>query len=212
MPAPVNPRIVIPARGPEQGKSRLAEALTAGERAALVDRLFDHALDVALTVLPPEAILVISRSPATLERAAALGTRTLLETGTGLNTALEQASQVLAAQGSGPILTLSADLPLLARDDIVALLSTAADVVCATDTPHLGTNALLQRRPGLIPYCYGPGSLAAHRDAARTRHLSFAMVDRPGLAQDLDTPEDLSLLAPGQGPAAAPASAPERRK
>jgi 2-phospho-L-lactate guanylyltransferase len=193
---PLPPRIVIPARAPELGKTRLAATLDAGQRVALGLRLFDHVLDLAIAAVGPEAVHVISRSGALLNRAEARGAHIISETAKGLNPALEQAAAQLGRAGSGPILSLSVDLPLLGADDLAALLAAPGDVVCATDALREGTNALLQRSPGLIPYRYGPGSLAAHRAEAEARGLAFSVIERPGLAHDLDTPADLAGLAP----------------
>lgn len=187
-------RIVIPARAPEFGKSRLAAALAPAERTALALRLFDHVVGTALSADPSATVYVISNSPDLLARAQRHGAHALVERGEGLNRALEQAAGDLG--GSDPLLTLSIDLPLLTAADVVAMLAQAADVACATDDAGEGTNALLMRRPGLTPYCYGPGSLAAHRAAAAARGLSFAAIHRPGLARDLDLPADLALLDP----------------
>ena len=69
-----------------------------------------------------------------------------------------------------------------------------ADVIAATDRAGTGTNALLLRRPGLIDYAFGEGSLARHRANAAAAGLSFAVMRRAGLSADLDQPGDLALL------------------
>ncbi|HWB98571.1 MAG TPA: hypothetical protein VG672_17800, partial [Bryobacteraceae bacterium] len=57
-----------------------------------------------------------------------------------------------------------------------------------------GTNALVRTPPDAIPSCFGPGSLQAHLEQARTRGV-FAEVVRPsGIVFDLDTPEDVAEL------------------
>lgn len=188
----MNPRIIIAARPFEEGKARLSAALSPAARAALNMRLFDH----VLTAAGPERCIVISRSPALLDRARAAGAIGLAETGNDLNAALAQAAQTA---GEGPVLALSTDLPLLTPADIAAMIDagTSADIVAAPDAAGTGTNALLMARPGLIPYSYGPGSFAVHREASLRSGLRFARIDRPGLAQDIDMPTDLARLPPG---------------
>lgn len=183
-------RIVIPVRPLGEGKSRLGPALDPAARAALAERMFRHVLDVAQQFGPT---WVVSRDPVLL----ALSAQPVSETGHGLNPALDQAAAALA--GEGPVLALSADLPLLAPDDlaVMAALLDEADVIAAPDRAGTGTNALLLARPELIPYLFGEGSLAAHRAAARQRGLRFASCERAGLATDIDRPEDLALLPPG---------------
>ncbi|PKP97049.1 MAG: 2-phospho-L-lactate guanylyltransferase [Alphaproteobacteria bacterium HGW-Alphaproteobacteria-13] len=187
----MTPRIIIAARPFEEGKARLSAALSPAARARLNRRLFDHVLAAA----GPERCIVVSRSAALLDRARAAGATGLAETGTELNAALTEAA---AAAGEGPLLALSTDLPLLTPADIAAMIEAgaSADIVAAPDASGTGTNALLMARPGLIPYRYGPGSFTAHQDAARRAGLHFARIDRPGLAQDIDTPADLARLPP----------------
>lgn len=183
-------RIVVPMRPLSEAKSRLGAALSPAARAALARGMFEHVIDVAQSLAPT---FVVSRDLGLLARAM----HPVHETGHGLNPALEQA--VAQLDGTGPVLALSADLPLLGRADLEAMVAMLdqADVIAAPDRAGTGTNALLLSRPGLIPYAFGEGSLAAHRAGAGQADLRFAQCDRPGLASDIDRPEDLALLPPG---------------
>jgi 2-phospho-L-lactate guanylyltransferase len=167
-------RIVIPVRPRREGKSRLGPALKPAARALLVERMFRHVVEVAQQCGPT---WVVSRDPVLL----VLSAQSVVETGFGLNPALEQAAAGLA--GGDPVLALSADLPLLTSSDLVAMvgLLAEAEVVAAPDRTGTGTNALLLARPGLIPYRFGEGSLAAHRAAAEANGLRFAICERAGL-------------------------------
>ena len=186
--------IVIPVRPPDEGKSRLAPALDAAARAELVERLFRHALGVALAAAPAGGVHVVSRSPQLLALAAAAGATPIPEQGRGLNPALAQAAATCDPQR--PFMALSADLPLVSLSDLhqAAQALADADVVVAADRAGTGTNALLLRRPGLIAPGFGDASLARHRQRAGAAGLRFAVVSLPGLAADLDEPEDLVLL------------------
>lgn len=188
-------RIVIPVRPLGQGKTRLSPALSGPARAELARAMFAHVQDVARTLAP---VHVISRDPAVL----AMTDHPIRESGEGLNPALEQAARELG--GTGPLLALSADLPLLSGEDLAAMIALLdkAEVVTAPDRAGLGTNALLLGRPRLIPYRFGPDSLAAHRMLAEQAGLRFVLCHRAGLASDVDRPEDLALLPPGLASAA----------
>ena len=188
-------RIVIPVRPLGQGKTRLSPALSGPARAELARAMFAHVQTVARTLAP---VHVISRDPAVL----AMADHPIHESGEGLNPALEQAARELG--GTGPLLALSADLPLLTGEDLAAMIAllNEAEVIAAPDRLGLGTNALLLTRPGLIAYRFGPDSLAAHRDAALAAGLRFACCERAGLASDVDRPEDLAVLPPGLASAA----------
>ena len=67
-------------------------------------------------------------------------------------------------------------------------------VAIAPDRHNEGTNALLVCPPGLIRYAYGIGSFARHCELARQAGARLEIVHRPGLALDLDLPEDLDLF------------------
>ena len=189
-------RILIAVRPVEDGKSRLASVLPVDKRSILNQRLFDHVCEISLSVLPADRIIIVSRSQALLEQGRARGMEAVLETGSGLNEALEQGAAVAASKGSGPLLALATDLPGLGHGDLAAMVeaSRRADIVIAPDHAGRGTNALLMAQPHAIPFRYGPDSLAAHISAAREAGLVHVLVERPGLSLDVDTAEDLSRL------------------
>ncbi len=66
--------------------------------------------------------------------------------------------------------------------------------VIAPDRRREGTNALLLRPPGALAYHFGPDSFARHCQEARQRGLRLEVCERPGLALDIDLPEDLEYL------------------
>jgi 2-phospho-L-lactate guanylyltransferase len=66
--------------------------------------------------------------------------------------------------------------------------------VISPDGASAGTNALLLSPPDALPFAFGPGSYEAHLRAARERGLDVRVRERPHLAFDLDTAEDLARL------------------
>jgi len=159
--------------------------------------MFRHVLNIASTVFKSDRIILISRSEALLDEARAIGALAVREAGCGLNVALEQGARIAIARGADALLCLSSDLPGLSADDIRALIEAPAPIAIATDRMRLGTNALLMRPPGAIRFHYGLDSLAAHLAAARAIGLEAVVLERPGLANDIDTPADLAELRKG---------------
>jgi 2-phospho-L-lactate guanylyltransferase len=94
------------------------------------------------------------------------------------------------------LLTISADLPLLAPEDVWQLtrLAERYEVVLAASSDNTGTNALLLRPPLALPYLFGVNSLPTYARAARTRNLTSIQYRNPHLGFDLDTPADLQRL------------------
>lgn len=186
--------VVMAVRPVDEGKSRLAGTIDQNDRTNLNISMFRHVFDIVKKVVPAQNIVVISRSSALLDEARANGAHGELEIGHELNAALDQASKVAVERGATSLLTLSSDLPFLETADVNAMLEADGDVVIATDRVRIGTNALLIRRPFAMPFRYGGESLAAHCAAALEAGLNITVIERPGLARDIDTPDDLAEL------------------
>jgi 2-phospho-L-lactate guanylyltransferase len=95
------------------------------------------------------------------------------------------------------VLVLPADLPLITREDIIALLDRAVRppvVVIAPDRHGKGTNALLMCPPGIIEFDFGENSFQRHCERAKAAGARLEVVDLPTLGLDLDLPEDLELV------------------
>jgi 2-phospho-L-lactate guanylyltransferase len=184
-------QIIIPVQPPEEGKSRLARVLDTTARAQLVERMFRHVLATAISSVPAAQVSVVSRSIQLLQIATASGAAAVREQGHGLNRALEQAAALCVP--TMPLLVLSADLPFLEQGDIAAMLEALdqAEVIVATDGAGQGTNALCLRKPQSIGFSFGEGSLARHRELAKKAGQSFRVLQRSGLATDIDEPGDL---------------------
>lgn len=196
IPAPL--WIVVPSKGPFRGKSRLAPVLAPRRRAELVACLARRTLGCACAVASPERVVLVSESPDLARTARTMGASALADRGDDMNAAIALAARLIPAEAD--LLVLPADLPLLRPRDLRALLDAPAGCVIAPDERGEGTNALLWRRGAARIFAFGPGSFAAHRDAASRQGIAAAIVRRPGLAFDLDLPEHLDRLAAASEP------------
>jgi 2-phospho-L-lactate guanylyltransferase len=198
----------VPFRGPAGSKRRLAGLLDAAEREHLSLVMLADVLDVLLGSDRIERVLLLTASQQgvslpDVERLTVLkevsGTNGAGEDGSGLNAALRQAQQVARSAGADSLLIVPADLPLLARADLKAILdaAVAAQVVIAPDGAAEGTNALLLAPPDGLDPRFGERSYASHRHAAELAGLTVAIVERRGFGLDLDTPEDVAALLDG---------------
>jgi 2-phospho-L-lactate/phosphoenolpyruvate guanylyltransferase len=185
---------IIPVKPFSVGKSRLADTLDASERAALNRRMFEHVFEVAAQVLGPERILVVSADRSLLAEVRRLKAHTVQEPEPGdLNLALALADRFAAAHGAQTLIVLPCDLPELAGGDIAALLQALGpppSCAIAPDASEQGTNALALSPPVENVYRFGPQSFAAHKQAAHALGYRIEIVRRPGLARDIDTPDD----------------------
>lgn len=186
---------IVPQKSLALAKGRLRVVLRPEARAALSLR-FLRIVCGALRASPGvEQLIVMTPDPRVLAEAGAWGVRAVFDPRPEVNAAL---AAVLAARVSRThaALIVAGDLPLLRPADIAGLLSAvdsgALGVAPAKD--GTGTNALLIPAGVLFRPAYGDGSLAAHRRLGRALGLRIVEVARPGLAFDVDTPEDLAAL------------------
>jgi 2-phospho-L-lactate guanylyltransferase len=187
--------VVIPVKPLNRAKSRLSQVLSPTERQQLAETMFRHVLQVVNKVPQIIGTLVISRDGRVLSIAREYGARTVQESGAPeLNSALMRATQVVARWRGNGVLILPADLPVIAEADLAAMLELGQDgpgVVIATDDNEDGTNAMLIRPPGLIPYAYGTGSFKRHIELAQQIGAAVRVYRSPRLALDIDVPQDL---------------------
>ena len=184
----------MPFKGLADPKRRLAPVLRLDERRALADAMLADVLAALRASHGLSRIVLVSPDPAVLAGASCRGAEPLPDgESPGYRAAAEQVAQTARAAGADGLLVLPADLPLLTPADVERLLrdSAPAAVTIVADRHGDGTNALLSRPPGAIPYRFGSGSFAAHRHSAERRGLSTLVLDLPNLALDIDRPEDL---------------------
>jgi len=186
-------RIIVPHRGLGAAKTRLAPVLDHDERIALARTLLVRVLDVARQA--GDDVVVITPAAELGPIVAEAGARLAVQRGMGLNAGLDQAREAAEADGVDRLVVLHGDLPNLAADDVRALaaaVSSGPSVAIAPDRLETGTNGLGLAPLGIIGFRFGPDSFAAHLAEARAAGVEPSIVARPGLAFDLDTPEDLA--------------------
>ena len=187
-------RIIVPHRGLEQAKTRLAVVLDPAQRAALAEWLLRHVLDAA--VATEHEVVVISPDASLGAVAAASGAQLAVQHGLGLNAGLAQARDEALREGVEVLAVLHGDLPDLAPADVTALLAAVRGpgraVAIAPDAAARGTNGLALAPPDAIGFQFGRDSFAAHLAAAGGSGTRLSVVERPGLAFDVDTPQDLA--------------------
>jgi 2-phospho-L-lactate/phosphoenolpyruvate guanylyltransferase len=195
---------VIPVKPLDGALGRLGGVLRPAERATLQLAMLGDVLS-ACREAPLAGTLVVTADPRAAERARAQGARVLPDhrPPRGMNAAVARGLRAAAARGAERALVLMADLPLARGEDLAAMLAAAPPGPSALLVPSregTGTNALLLAPPEALAPALGPGSLARHRAQAEARGLPAPLLARPGLALDVDTPEDLEAFWSGPGP------------
>ena len=191
--------LAVPVKSLERAKSRLAPMLSPAERAALTLAMLGDVLDAA-TAQDGWETWAVSGDEAVLEFAARSGAKPFPERAPTLLAALREVEAHVTG-ASSELAVLLADVPLVGARALAGALATDAAVVAAPAASDGGTNLLVRWPPAVIPARFGPNSFARHRWAARRARVTFQEVRDPGLAFDVDRPEDVAavLASPVRG-------------
>jgi 2-phospho-L-lactate guanylyltransferase len=175
----VDAHVLVPLKALDRAKSRLADTLTSEERGELMRSLLERVVS-AVREAGVERVTVV-----TAER---LGDYEVWnDRGLPWNDALAVAAAELVA---APVVAfVSADLPLLRAEEVEELVeATPERGIAIARALDGGTNAISMRPPGLVRTHFGERRSAAVHAALGVDNV---VLDLPGLAFDVDTPEDL---------------------
>ena len=172
-------------------KGRLRGVLDAEGRDLLAREMLDAVLAAVDGARSITHVLIVSPD----EEGLPVGYESLHDAGSGLNDAFELA----LARGrdeAREFVLLPADLPRLAAADVDALVHAGrrTRIAIAPDRRGTGTNGLYLDARLDFRCRFGGASRAHHESEARRVGVEPAIVIRPGLASDLDTPADLGSL------------------
>jgi 2-phospho-L-lactate guanylyltransferase len=195
--------VAVPVKDLVSVKQRLVGLLSADERSALVLAMLEDVL-VALAASDVGPAWLVTREPAVMDLGQGYGARCLVETANrGHTHAVAQAQARAADERARRFLTIPGDVPGVTAQELRVLLAALDRGRGAAFSPSvsgLGTNGALLAPPDVMPLRFGEPSFEDHLSAARARGLSPVVVPLPGLALDIDGPDDLALLLE-QGPA-----------
>lgn len=190
---------LIPVKSLNNAKSRLASILAAEERRALVLSMLETVVTRCLDCHRISKVCVITPDPAIAATTEALGAITVYESGdAGLNGAVASGLQRTQHFEAEQILILPADIPFLDSSDLSQIFD-AADArrpsVLVPCHKGAGTNAVLI--PADTPFRpqFGRASFWHHFAQLSALGLKPRALSLPGIAADIDDPEDLALIA-----------------
>jgi 2-phospho-L-lactate guanylyltransferase len=177
---------IVPVKGLDGAKTRLAPRLSADERARLVVEMLDRVLGACAAADAIGGTLLVTPAPGL----ARDGVDVLVDAGTGHADALALA--LADPRASGGALVVMGDCPLVTAESLDALAAAARPLALARARDG-GVNALaLASLNGFRPRFGVPAETTVA--AARAAGLEPVVVDDPALALDVDRPEDYELL------------------
>ncbi len=189
---------IIPVASLKVAKSRLESTLLRSQISQLVLSMLHDVSTVLLSHDAVETATVVSPDPQVLGFASSIGLETILEKSpAGLNAALMLATRTLIERhDSHSVLILPVDVPLLRESSISGVIEAAEEsggkVVVAARSRNGGTNLLLRVPSDVIDPSFGPGSFSRHQEASYSRGLQFREWASPDTFLDLDTTDDLA--------------------
>jgi 2-phospho-L-lactate guanylyltransferase len=176
--------VLLPVKAFHQAKLRLAPALDAASRAALAVEMATKVVEAAA----PLPVSVVCDDDAVAEWAVRLGATVIWRPGRGLNAAVSDGVDQLAADGIDQVIVAHADLPH-ALD--LAWVADFEGVTLVPDRHDDGTNVLSVATTVGFQFAYGPASFARHVAEAGRLDLALRVERSARLGWDVDLPADL---------------------
>lgn len=197
--------VVVPVKPFALAKRRLSLVLTEDERAQLARAMLGDLLGTLCACSRVSGVIVVTREKAVAPIAAKFGVTVLPEAEPGLSKSVLQAGRHLSSLGGHSLLMLPTDVPLASPTEIDQLIDRhgwAPAVTLVSDEAGYGTNAIAVSPPDLMSFRFGRRSFEAHRSAATALGVRVQTLRSPGLAMDIDRPDDLRRLLSYERPLA----------
>ncbi len=190
---------VVPVKDTSAAKQRLASAVPPALRQELMLAMLEDVLAALAGASGLAGRLLVTTDPAVQRLAARYGFDWLTDgAADGHTGAVAAAARHLAKNGAGGMLTLPGDIPLVTAAEIAQLLDAHRPAPAFTIAPshdELGSNALIVSPPDAVSLRFGDNSFFPHLAAAEARGIRPTVLHLPGIALDIDNPDDLRHFA-----------------
>ena len=194
--------ILIPVKNLSAAKQRLAAVLDQPSRTELAQAmLHDVVATIAEWAGRPPCTLVTS-DPFAIELAHQYDFEIIPDPANpGETGAIQMATRLCVERGVAYTLVIPADIPVIKASELEQILAHAPQegsvLVPAAD--GRGTNAAFRRPADLFPLRFGNDSFKPHLAAAQATGKPCEVLRFPGIALDVDNPEDLQDLQNANG-------------
>jgi 2-phospho-L-lactate guanylyltransferase len=189
--------ILVPVKDFKDAKQRLSSVLTSEERFALAQAMCEDVLQALARWQSRPAVAVVTSDSFARDLAARFNFEVIADDNTGETSAIEMATTICRGRGAESTLVVPADIPLIDSVELQKIVDTApaAGAVLVPDAAGRGTNAAWRAPGDLFPLRFGNDSFLPHLAAAKATGLPCVVLKLPGIARDIDRPEDLRELA-----------------
>jgi 2-phospho-L-lactate guanylyltransferase len=193
--------ILVPVKNLAEAKQRLSSILSPEERLALAQAMCEDVLEALARWQSRPPVAVVTSDSFASDLAARFNFEVVADNNSGETSAIEMATAVCRARGAESTLVVPADIPLIESSELQKIVESAPSggAVLVPDTAGRGTNAAWRSPSDLFPLRFGNDSFLPHLAAAKATGLPCVVLELPGIARDVDRPEDLRELAVASG-------------
>ncbi len=189
--------ILIPIKKTSEAKQRLASVLDQPSRTRLAQAMLHDVLSALHDWSDCPPVGVVTGDPFAIQLAKEYGFELIPDAeDPGETVAIEMATRLGVERGEQDTLVIPADIPLLQAWELEEIWKHAPVMgsVLVPAADGRGTNAAFRRPPNLFPLRFGNDSFKPHLAAAQATGQSCLVLNLPGIAVDVDNPEDLQKL------------------
>jgi 2-phospho-L-lactate/phosphoenolpyruvate guanylyltransferase len=189
--------ILIPVKNFSEAKQRLAAVLDQPARTELAQTMLHDVVTALAGWSRRPACTLVTSDPFALNLARQFDFEIIADpTNPGETGAIEMATRLCVERGIDSTLVIPADIPLIQASELEQILAQAPveGSVLAPAADGRGTNAAFRRPANLFPLRFGNDSFKPHLAAAQATGRPCVVLQLPGLAVDVDNPEDLQQL------------------
>ncbi|HZD12843.1 MAG TPA: 2-phospho-L-lactate guanylyltransferase, partial [Candidatus Binatus sp.] len=187
---------VVPVKSLAEAKRRLSQQLTSHERRLLVLAMLEDVLSAVQASNVFKETTVISPDRIVTTTAEKHGARSLLQSGPGLNHAVQQATTQAVKEGATATVNILADTPLVQAIDFEEIVQMGEGTTRVVLSPSLdgGTNIMLRSPATVIDNSYGRWSFSHHLRSAQKMQIRVYAVSNARTSFDIDTIDDLRTI------------------
>jgi len=186
---------VVAIKDLRHAKTRLSSRYSEDQRRDLTLAMAFDVLAALSNVRSLSGLLVVTPAPELMSLAATFDAEVLADPHEeGYTSAVQLAVRELERRRAPSMLAIPADVPRLTPKEIERVLGALGPPPSAVLAPahdDRGTNAALLCPPAALPLRFGEPSFLPHLQQARMLGIHTEVLRLPGLALDLDTPEDV---------------------
>ena len=189
--------ILIPVKNSGSAKRRLASVLDQPARTLLAQAMLHDVLLAIARWSNRPAVAIVTGDPYATELARRFDFEIIPDLDNpGETGAIEMATRICVERGIESSLVIPADIPLIQAWELEEILkhAPAQGSVLVPAADGRGTNAAFRRPADLFPLRFGNDSFKPHHAAAQAGGKPCVVLNLPGIAVDVDNPDDLQQL------------------